>query len=129
MDEEARQRILAAVSAISRGAIASYGEIARRAGLPRRARLVARVLAELPHDSPVPWHRVVNAAGCISLPAGSRAAREQRRRLLAEGATVNGLRVRPANIGDSTMLDALLWGMAAPRPQPRHRRGRGRTAT
>jgi methylated-DNA-protein-cysteine methyltransferase-like protein len=119
MDDDTRRRILAAVAAIPPGAIASYGEIARRAGLPRRARLVGRVLAELPHDSPVPWHRILNAAGRISLPAASPAAREQRRRLRAEGATVNGLRVRPANGGDSTILDELLWGMATPRSRPR----------
>ena len=44
-DDSARDRILAAVRAIPRGQVAGYGEVARRAGLPGRARLVARVLA------------------------------------------------------------------------------------
>src|SRR5690554_408203 len=43
--ETARARILAAVRAIPRGQVAGYGEVARRAGLPGRARLVARVLS------------------------------------------------------------------------------------
>ncbi|HBK46169.1 MAG TPA: cysteine methyltransferase, partial [Xanthomonadaceae bacterium] len=43
--DEARLRILKAIRAIPRGQVAGYGEVAARAGLPGRARLVARVLA------------------------------------------------------------------------------------
>lgn len=81
--DEAAARIHAAVRRIPRGRVASYGQVAALAGLPRRARLVGRVLGTLPSGSPVPWHRVVNAAGGVSLPAAAGA--EQRRRLAAEG--------------------------------------------
>lgn len=82
MSSEVRA-ILRAVAAIPRGKVASYGQIAALAGLPRRARLVGRVLAHLPPGGEVPWQRVVNARGEISLP-GSDGAR-QRRLLAAEG--------------------------------------------
>jgi methylated-DNA-protein-cysteine methyltransferase-like protein len=102
--------ILDAVRAVPRGRVASYGEIAERAGLPRRARLVGRVLSQLPVGSRVPWHRVVNAQGRISLPAGSSAAREQRQRLLAEGVRIVGGRVALKEFGLRRTLDELLWG-------------------
>lgn len=80
-----RQRIWQVVHAIPRGRVASYGQVAAQAGLPRGARLVGRVLSQLPPGSALPWHRVVNSRGCISFPEGSPAFREQRQRLLVEG--------------------------------------------
>jgi methylated-DNA-protein-cysteine methyltransferase-like protein len=77
------QAILRAVEAIPRGKVATYGQIAALAGLPRRARLVGRVLANLAPGSKVPWHRVVNARGELSLAGAS--ATKQRRLLTAEG--------------------------------------------
>jgi len=61
------RRIYAAVSRIPRGRVATYGQIAEVARLPRQARLVGYALAVLPADTRVPWHRVVNAQGRISL--------------------------------------------------------------
>jgi methylated-DNA-protein-cysteine methyltransferase-like protein len=81
------QRIYATVDSIPRGAVATYGQIAREAHLPGRARLVGRALRLLPPGSKLAWHRVINAAGKISV-TGS-AAREQRRRLQREGVTVD----------------------------------------
>ncbi|HET8710033.1 MAG TPA: MGMT family protein [Spongiibacteraceae bacterium] len=73
------------VHGIPRGKVSSYGAIAKLAGLPRGARLIGRILAQLPEGSTLPWHRVVNSRGCISFPAGSEQYREQRERLLTEG--------------------------------------------
>ncbi|GMW07227.1 MAG: MGMT family protein [Gammaproteobacteria bacterium] len=110
------QRIYEAVARIPRGRVASYGAIARAAGLPGGARLVGRALSECP--AWVPWHRVVNAAGRIALPERSAAGAEQRRRLRAEGVVVNGGRVgTPAFVVPLADLDALLWG-----PRDRGRR-------
>ncbi|MCY2959784.1 MAG: MGMT family protein [Planctomycetota bacterium] len=81
------QRIVATVDSIPRGRVASYGQVALEAGLPRRARLVGRVLSSLPQGSKLAWHRVVNAAGLISTSGA--VAREQRRRLRAEGVPVD----------------------------------------
>jgi len=62
-------RIYAVVSRIPKGRVATYGQVAALAGLPRQARLVGYAMHSLPADSDVPWHRVVNAAGKISLRA------------------------------------------------------------
>jgi len=79
------QRILATVDSIPAGRVSSYGAVASAAGLPRRARLVGRVLAQLDAGTEVPWHRVLGSDGRICLAPGSRAARLQRSRLGAEG--------------------------------------------
>jgi methylated-DNA-protein-cysteine methyltransferase-like protein len=101
-----------AVRAIKRGNFQSYGEVARRAGLPGRARLVGQVLRSAGDDSRLPWHRVTGAGGRIAFPAGSASAREQLRRLAREGVKIKGNRVlierTPAN---TRSLDALLWKM------------------
>jgi methylated-DNA-protein-cysteine methyltransferase-like protein len=62
-------RLYAVVSRIPRGRVATYGQVAAVAGLPRHARLVGYALSRLPADSGVPWHRVVNAKGQVSLRA------------------------------------------------------------
>ena len=99
-----------AVRAIGRGSFLSYGEVARRAGLPKRARLVGQVLRESGDQPKLPWHRVTGAGGRIAFPAGSANAREQLRRLAREGVEVRGNRVvmkrTPAS---ARSLDALLW--------------------
>jgi methylated-DNA-protein-cysteine methyltransferase-like protein len=61
------RRIYAVVRRIPRGRVATYGQVATLARLPRHARLVGYALNVLPPDSDVPWHRVVNAKGQVSL--------------------------------------------------------------
>jgi len=78
-------RIYSVVSRIPRGRVATYGQVARLAGLPGQARLVGYALAALDDRSRVPWHRVVNAEGRISPRRdGSPAATVQRLRLERE---------------------------------------------
>ena len=55
------------VQRIPRGRVATYGQIARLANLPGQARLVGYALSALEDGSRIPWHRVVNARGRISL--------------------------------------------------------------
>src|SRR5690554_8078847 len=107
--EAARDRIRAAVRAIPRGQVAGYGEVARVAGLPGRARLVARVLAGN-GDPALPWHRVLRSDGRIALEPGSAGWREQAQRLRAEGVEVMDGRVRRSMPGPGAGMDALLWG-------------------
>jgi len=97
------------IAAIPRGRVASYGEIAARAGLPRRARLVGRVLKDAGDVARLPWHRVLRADGRIAFPPGSRAYREQRQRLVAEGVLVVSGRVDLSRFGWQRNLDAELW--------------------
>jgi methylated-DNA-protein-cysteine methyltransferase-like protein len=113
--DAARQRILAAVRALPAGQVASYGQVAANAGLKGRARLVGRVLREA-GDADLPWHRVLRADGSIAFPRGSKAYREQARRLAREDVIVRAGRVRLADFAWEQSLDAALWG--AP-PSPR----------
>ena len=73
------------VAAIPAGYVASYGQVARQAGLGRGARQVGAALKGLPAGTRLPWHRVLNARGKIALPVGSRGHALQKRRLQAEG--------------------------------------------
>lgn len=102
----AADAILAAIRAVPRGQVAGYGHIAQRAGLPGRARLVARILSG--NDDPaLPWHRILRSDGRIAFPAGSKQFREQSQRLRSEGVKVENGRVRiPAQARD---LDEALW--------------------
>ncbi len=101
------EKILAAVRAIPRGQVAGYGEVARRAGLPGRARLAAKVLSEN-EDPKLPWHRVLRSDGRIAFPEGSNMFREQSQRLRAEGLVVVNGKVRGAKA--AATLDEQVWG-------------------
>lgn len=82
------QEIYSVVSCIPRGRVATYGQIARLAGIPGHARQVGYALSNLGDQVPIPWHRVVNARGMISSRAdGSSMALVQRLLLEDEGVT------------------------------------------
>ncbi len=124
MDDTPARRaaaILAVVRAIPTGEVRGYGEVALAAGLPGRARLVARVLAEQGADD-LPWHRVLRSDGRIAFPEGSEGYGEQVDRLRAEGVVVAGGRVRRPRTDPRATMDALLWApdRASP-PSPRRR--------
>jgi methylated-DNA-protein-cysteine methyltransferase-like protein len=100
--------VLAAIRAVPRGQVAGYGEIARRAGLPGRARLVARLLRTTKTSR-------CRGTGCCVRTGASRfprsaGHREQCRRLRAEGVDVREERVRRMPRPDERDLDAALWG-------------------
>lgn len=83
--DERASRIRAVVRRIPSGRVMTYGQVATSAGLPGRARLVGRVMRDLPDGTLVPWHRVVNAAGRISPRDDLASPWEQRLRLELEG--------------------------------------------
>lgn len=83
-------KIYTVVRKIPRGRVTTYGSVARLAGLPRQARLVGYALHALPSGSALPWHRVINAQGKLSLAQGeSGAGITQRLRLEREGVRVD----------------------------------------
>ena len=90
IEPDINQRIWQVVALIPPGNVATYGDVAAQAGLPGAARRVGRALKHLPADTRIPWHRVVNAQGRISLPAGSASQYTQRERLEAEGVSFRG---------------------------------------
>ncbi|KGT94922.1 methyltransferase [Erwinia typographi] len=82
-----QQRVYQILAAIPYGKVTTYGDIARLAGSPRAARQVGGVLKRLPKGSKLPWHRVINRLGEISL-SGDNLDR-QRQALLEEGIEVS----------------------------------------
>jgi methylated-DNA-protein-cysteine methyltransferase-like protein len=84
------RRVYDVVRRIPRGSVATYGQVARLAGLGGNARQVGYALHALPAHSNVPWHRVINARGEISLPRSSGADVTQRLRLEREGIEFDG---------------------------------------
>jgi methylated-DNA-protein-cysteine methyltransferase-like protein len=88
-----QQRIWQIVAMIPPGKVASYGQVTTLAGLSGAARLVGHVLKNLPSDTQLPWHRVVNSQGKISLPEESASYQRQCQLLSAEGIVLKGGRI------------------------------------
>ena len=103
-------RIYAVVRRIPRGRVATYGQIAELAGIPRQARQVGYALAAL-RDARVPWHRVLNARGEIS--TRSEPGPEALQRVLLEREGVG------FDANDRVALARHLW---QPRARARRRR-------
>jgi methylated-DNA-protein-cysteine methyltransferase-like protein len=80
-------RAVRIIRAIPRGKVATYGLVAAIAGSPLGARQVVRVLHTLSRKERLPWHRVINSRGSISLPRGA-GFEKQRSLLLSEGVAV-----------------------------------------
>lgn len=99
-----------AVAAIPRGQVCAYGRVAEVAGLPGRARLVGRVLAELAPGDNLPWYRVVRASGQLAFAPGSRAFQRQSERLAEEGVLIHNNRIDLNRYGWQLTLDQQLWG-------------------
>ncbi len=79
------EQIWEAVELIPRGQVATYGQVAAYCGIPGQARLIGYALHNLPRGSAVPWHRVINARGMISLSDIDGMYEEQKRLLRREG--------------------------------------------
>jgi methylated-DNA-protein-cysteine methyltransferase related protein len=83
------ERFWQVIAMIPKGRVATYGQVADLAGLPGNARRVGRLLSQLPNGSRIPWHRVINASGGISLPHRSDGYARQRSKLEKEGVKFN----------------------------------------
>ncbi len=77
-------RVKSLIKQIPLGRVATYGQVAALAGNPRGARQVSWILHSSSKKASLPWHRVVNRKGEISLPLGSGYER-QKAALLQEG--------------------------------------------
>lgn len=89
--DSTRQRIYAVVRRVPRGKVATYGQIAELAGLEGQARQVGYAMAAVPSSSAVPWHRIINAQGRVSMrSAGSGSTIIQQQLLEREGVVFDG---------------------------------------
>ena len=108
----AHEAILKVIRRIPPGFVATYGDVAERAGLPGRARLVGTILRG--SHGVLPWHRVVGAGGVLSVGKHApHAALTQRMRLEKEGVRFRGAKVD---------LSLHRWGPASARGKPSARR-------
>ena len=80
--DKAVDAICAVILRIPSGWVATYGQVATMAGMPRRARLVGRILQRLDSTTKIPWHRVVNAKGEVSYSLSRNGGDILQRRLL-----------------------------------------------
>tara|TARA_R110000822_G_scaffold187752_27_gene326932 strand:- start:17974 stop:18282 length:309 start_codon:yes stop_codon:yes gene_type:complete len=94
MDNEPKEKIYSTLMAIPRGRVTSYGKVAEYAQLPHGARLVGRILSQLPKDTTLPWHRVLKANGQIAFPPGSAAYTRQKKLLELEDIIIRNGRVK-----------------------------------
>ena len=82
------ERVYTLVRHIPRGKVLSYSKVAQLLGVPRGARAVGWALHQLenkPGLQDVPWQRVINAKGYVSIKSTAHAAAEQRAHLESEG--------------------------------------------
>lgn len=114
LDRQQRsERIWSTIADIPPGSVASYGQIADIAGIPRGARQVGYALRHSPKDRPLPWHRVLQASGKSAFAKGSSALRMQRDRLADEGVPMRDGKVDMRTYRWQPDLDELLWKPSA----------------
>lgn len=86
--QQRKEAIYLALAQIPKGKVISYGKLAALAGLTNGARLVGKTLRDLPAGTDLPWHRVINSQGKISLPVDSESYRKQCQRLTKENVEI-----------------------------------------
>jgi methylated-DNA-protein-cysteine methyltransferase related protein len=104
------QRVWDVIEGIPAGCVLNYGEVARLAGYPGKARMVGMALGRAPKRRKLPWHRVVNAQGRISFPEDSERYATQRRLLEAEGVSFDAGTIDLQRYSPERAIDRLLWG-------------------
>lgn len=99
-----KEMIIQVVAKIPPGKVTSYGKIARLCGYSGHARYVGTVLKQLPKDTKLPWHRVINSKGEIAFPAGSPAYTRQYSLLTKEGIIISNGKISMSSFGWSGEL-------------------------
>jgi methylated-DNA-protein-cysteine methyltransferase-like protein len=111
--QKRNERIWQTICEVPEGCVASYGQIAEIAGIPRGARQVGYALRHLPPGLEVPWYRIITSSGRIAFERGTRPYKEQVKRLKMDGVAVLGGRVDMKLHQWQPDLDELLWKPSA----------------
>jgi methylated-DNA-protein-cysteine methyltransferase-like protein len=104
------QSVWKVVAEIPSGHVLTYGEVARLSGMPRAARRVSQALRRAPAGVNLPWHRVINAQGKISIPEDSSGWQKQKDLLESEGLIFLNGKIDLERFGYRGAVDRLLWG-------------------
>lgn len=107
-----QQRIWQVVQLIPKGKVSSYRVIADLAGLPKRARFVSSALRKAPHNLQLPWHRVLNAQGNLSIPQHNPLYQTQWELLETENIIVNNGKVNMRIFAWQPNLSELLFSLS-----------------
>lgn len=107
--EQRMQRIWETVADIPPGSVASYGQVAEIAGIPRGARQVAYALRHAPRELELPWFRVVRAGGTLAFERGSDQFRKQSGLLAEDGVAMLNGKIDMQRYRWQPDLDELLW--------------------
>ena len=102
-------KILSIIRAIPKGCVASYGQIATIAGIPRGHRLVTRALREANSDDALPWYRVIRGDGRCGMPKDSKGYIMQFELLKSEGVLANNGKVDMKHFQWKPDMDFLLF--------------------
>lgn len=84
MSENFTKKVVSIIKSIPEGKVVTYGQVAFMAGRPNGARQISWILNSMSEKESLPWHRVINGSGKISLPEGY-GFEEQMYRLKNEG--------------------------------------------
>ncbi|MCK4505011.1 MAG: MGMT family protein [Candidatus Aegiribacteria sp.] len=105
-NESMYARIYNVVKMIPSGKVATYGQISRIAGRCS-ARNVGYAMSSIPFGSDIPWHRVINSRGMVSIRSYGEECSDQNRLLEGEGVLFNEK--------DQVNLDTFGW--EGPQPE------------
>ena len=86
------EQVLEIIKLIPYGKVMTYGQIATYAGNPRGARQVSRILSGMSQKYNLPWHRIINSKGGISLPGEGGFV--QAELLISEGVVVENKQIK-----------------------------------
>lgn len=109
-DREWARKVWQVVCEIPPGHVLTYGDVARLSGMPNYARRVSQAMRWAPREVKLPWHRVINSQGRISLPKDSQDGRRQKELLEREGVVFIKGRIDLERYGYRGAVDRLLWG-------------------
>ncbi len=84
-----KEGVIKIVRTIPSGRVASYGQVALYLGMPRAGRQVGWILNKLGSDTPVPWWRIVNNKGYLSIKGSEFSAEDQKNLLVSEGLEIS----------------------------------------
>jgi methylated-DNA-protein-cysteine methyltransferase related protein len=85
-----KEKVIEVIKKVPKGTVVSYGQVAAYSGAPRAARAVGGILRAMPEDTKIPWWRVVNNKGLISIKGNMFCTKDKQRSLLeAEGVLVS----------------------------------------
>lgn len=84
MEKNFYQKVIELIKKVPHGKVTTYGTIATMAGSPRSARIVGGILHAMTEKEDLPWQRIINRDGYLSIKSGLIDLKKLQRQLLEE---------------------------------------------